>query len=294
MNDKILITGATGHFGKGTIEFLLKKGVVASQISALVRDEKKAAGLKEKGINIIIGNYEDYASLVSAFQGMNKLLFVSGSDVASRIPQHDNVVKAAKEAGVKHVVYTSALSNKSIEKSAIAFVAEAHIKTEVWLAESGLTYTVLKNNLYLDVIPQFIGEKIVETGTIYLPGGNGKAAYTLRADMAEAAANVLTTDGHDGKSYNITNLEAYTYQHVADVISEITGKTISYVSPTPEEFGKTLTQAGVPEGLIGVLTGFALAQAQNEFDVTGNDLEKLLGRKPTNLKEYLRTVYANN
>lgn len=289
---KILITGATGHLGKETISFLLQKGIAAGQISALVRDENKATDLKEKGVNLIVGDYENYASLVTAFTGIDKLLFVSSSDVPNRTPQHKNVVQAATEAGVKHVIYTSALSNVPIEKSVIAFVAEAHTKTEQWLAESGLSYTLLRNNLYMDLVPQFIGDKVVETGTVYLPAGNGKTAFVTRVEMAEAAAVVLTTEGHEGKTYNITNLEAYTYQDVADNLTEITGKKISYVSPTVEEFTQTLKNAGVPEEMIGGFTAFALAQAQDEFNVTGDDLVGLLGRKPTTLRDFLTAIYG--
>src|SRR5688572_7812207 len=102
----ILITGATGQLGKSTIELLLKK-LPANKIAALARDKNKAAGLKAKGIDVRPGNYDDKASLVAAFQGIDKLFFISGNDVAIRQKQHENVIKAAKEAGIKHIVYTS-------------------------------------------------------------------------------------------------------------------------------------------------------------------------------------------
>jgi len=290
---KILITGATGHLGKGTIEFLLKSGMAANEISALVRDAGKSAELKKRGLNIHVGNYNDYPSLLKAFTGVEKLLFVSSSDVPNRIAQHQNVVQAAVETGVKHIIYTSALNNTPIEKSVIAFIAEAHIKTEEWLAASGLPYTLMKNNLYLDVIPQFIGENVLETGKIFLPAGNGKTAFTLRSEMAEAAAIILASEGHEGKSYNITNREAYTYQNVADALTEITGTKINYVSPSGEEFTAALKNAGLPEEMIGAFLAIALAQAQDEFNVTSFDLEQLLGRKPTTLHEYLMTIYGN-
>jgi NAD(P)H dehydrogenase (quinone) len=103
----ILVTGATGHFGKSTIDFLLKKGISSTNIVALVRDEEKAADLKNKGVVLRIGDYDNYTSLVNAFKGVEKLLFVSGSDIFKRGAQHQNVVTAAKEAGVQHIVYTS-------------------------------------------------------------------------------------------------------------------------------------------------------------------------------------------
>ena len=99
----ILVTGATGNYGKATIEFLLKKGISVNSISALVRNEEKAEDLKAKGINLRIGDYDNYAALVEAFKGVDKLLLVSSSDVVKRGQQHKNAVKAAKEAGVKHM-----------------------------------------------------------------------------------------------------------------------------------------------------------------------------------------------
>ena len=287
----ILITGATGHLGKATINALLNKGVNAGKISALVRNEKKAQDLKEMGIKILVADYEDYNSLVKAFACVDQLLFISGSDVMNRNQQQQNVVKAAVEAKVKHVIYTSALNRLPIEQSAISFVSQAHVKTEQWLAESGLNYTILQNSLYADVIQQFIGD-VLNTQTIYLPAAQGKTAFVVRTDIAEAAAAVLTSDGHNGKTYKITNTESYTYQNVADIISDITGKSITYISPTVEDFTATLENAGLPAETIGGFTAFALAQANDEFNVTGIDLEVLLNRKPTNLKEYLIDIYA--
>lgn len=287
----ILITGATGHLGKATISALLNKGVNAGKISALVRNEKKAQDLKEMGIKILVADYEDYNSLVKTFACVDQLLFICGSDVMNRNQQQQNVVKAAVEAKVKHVIYTSALNRLPIEQSAISFVSQAHVKTEQWLAESGLNYTILQNSLYADVIPQFIGD-VLNTQTIYLPAAQGKTAFVVRTDIAEAAAAVLTSDGHNGKTYKVTNTESYTYQDVADIISDITGKSITYISPTVEDFTATLENAGLPAETIGGFTAFALAQANDEFNVTGTDLEVLLNRKPTNLKEYLIDIYA--
>ena len=242
---KILVTGATGQFGKAAIEFLLKKGVNPADISALVRDESRAGGLKAKGVSLVRGDYDSYDSLIAAFAGIEKLLFVSGSDIANRVKQHENVVKAAKEAGVKHVVYTSFQRKNESESSPIALVAEGHIKAESLLKESGLTYTIMKNNIYMDMLPMFLGEQLLETGVAYLPAGDGKVGFALREDMAEAAAIILTGEGHQNREYDITGEEAVSIGEVASIISDVTGKTITYVSPTQEEYIKTLTEAGV-------------------------------------------------
>ncbi|MBL4561394.1 MAG: SDR family oxidoreductase [Labilibaculum sp.] len=283
----ILVTGATGHLGNATIEFLLERGIEANQISALVRSTEKAQDLKAKGINLVIGNYDNYTSLVTAFKNIDKLFFVSSSDISHRLQQHGNVVKAAKEANVNYVVYTSFQRKDETEKSPLYGFVQVHILTDKWLKESGLTYTILKNNVYMDFIPFFIGNDVLETGTIYLPAGNGKISFALRFEMAEAAASILASSGHENKVYDFTNTEAYSYADVAKYITEATGKEINYVSPTAEEYTKALANTGISQLNISV----ALGQAQGEFDTTSYDLGNLLGRKPTILQDYLKTIY---
>lgn len=288
----ILVTGATGQFGKSAIDSLLKNGISSNHIVALVRDEEKVDDLKARGVVVRVGDYDQYASLVNAFQGVEKLLFVSSSDVVNRSAQHENVVEAAKEAGVKHIVYTSFLGKDETESSPLWIVVESHLKTEAWLKESGLQYTILKNTLYMDLVPAFLGENVLESGVIYLPAGDGKVGAVLRSEMAEAAANVLSSDQHAGKTYEFTSHKAFSYEEVAHQLAEITGKTINYISPTADQYMQTLTEHGVPADYIGLFTGFAVAQAKGELETVGSDLEHLLGRKPTDIHTFLSQVYA--
>lgn len=286
----ILVTGATGHFGKATIDFLLKKGISASNISALVRDEVKASDLKARGINICKGDYSDYTSLVGALKGVDKVLLVSGTDFQNRLKQQENVVRAAGEAGVKHIVYTSFVRKDETETSPIAIVGKSHIETDKLIKASGIPYTIMLNGLYADMLPLFFGEKVLDTG-IFLPVGEGKAAYATRNDMAEAAATILTETGHENKAYVITNTVNYSLHDAASIISELTGKNVAYTSPTAEVYSETLSDAGVPKEYIGMFAGFSEAIRQGEFESSSSDLEKLIGRKPTTLKEFFTTVY---
>lgn len=288
----ILITGATGHFGKATIDFLLNKGIAANQITALVRNAGKGKELEEKRVNVVVGDYGNTTSLINAFKGIDKLLLISGTDLGNRAKQHENVINAAKQAGVKHIIYTSFERKNETGTSPIVFVAESHISTEKLLKESGMAFTILRNNIYIDMVPMFIGEKVVETGTIYFPTGQGKAGMVLRADMAEATANVLITEGHENKVYSFSNLETFNYGDVAQYITEVVGKQINFVSPSIKEYKSTLANAGVPLEYVEMFAGFASAQEQGEFDKTSPDVEKLLGRKPTSIKEYLKLVYS--
>lgn len=289
--DKILITGATGHLGKDVINMLLNK-IGKDQISALVRNPLKAEDLKNKGVEIRVGDYDNYDSLVNAFGGIDKLYFVSGSDVMIRLKQHENIINAAKESKVKHVLYTSFVRKNETETSPIAMVSQSHLKTEEWLKQSGLIYTILKHNLYMDFLPMFMGKKVVEKGLIYLPAGNGKAAFTLRNDMAKVGAAILTSEGHENKEYEISADKNFSYHDVAKELSEISGKTINYVSPSIEEYSKTLSQSGVPNEYIGMLAGFSDAIKQGEFESTSNIIEQLTGNKSVSLSNFLRSVYS--
>ncbi|WP_057937470.1 SDR family oxidoreductase [Algoriphagus resistens] len=288
---KIVITGASGHFGKSTINFLIEKGVPASSITGLLRDESKAKDLIDKGINVKLGDYTNYQSLVTAFQGAEKLLLISGTDISNRASQHRNVINAAKEAGVNHILYTSFERKNESDDSPMALLAKSHIETDQALRESGLNYTIFRNNLYLDVIPLFVGQQVLETG-IFFPAGEGKVAFAARENLAEATANVLMEIGHENKEYAMNNVENYTFQSIADELSALTGNRIQYVSPEREVYRETLTKAGVPAEYIGMFSSFAEAIKQGEFENVKSDLENLLGKKPVSLKEYLAQTYT--
>lgn len=288
----ILVTGATGEFGKHAVQQLMKKGVNTSDISVLSRSMEKANNYKDDGITVKIGDYTNYDSLVKAFEGVDKLLFVSSSEIENRAEQHQNVVRAAKATGVKNIVYTSFMRNQETDNSAIAFLMDSHLKTENWIKDSGIAYTFLQNATYLDMLPMFIGEQVLETGVIMQPAENGKSSSVLRQELAEAAAAVLTSEGHENKAYPLVNNQAISYNDVAELIAEISGKNITYKSPSPEEYQATLKTYGVPDEHIGLFTSFSVAQANGELEMSDNSLEKLLGRKPTTAKEFLTKVYV--
>ncbi len=290
----ILVTGATGKFGSKAIEHLLNNGVNASDIAAMVRDAEKAQNLVDKGVGLRIGDYTDYDSLVNAFQNVDKLLLISSSDkkIENRTAQHINVIKAAKMAGVKHIVYTSFVRKPKFEDSAIALFQDSHVKTEQFLKDSGIDYTILQNGIYLEMIPIFAGEKVAETGVIMLPAQEGKASWVLRDELAEAAAHVLTTEGHENKVYPLTNIESTSFDEIAKDMSGKLGKDVHFQSPPVDEFQATLKQFGVPELYIGMFTMWAVAQAQGVLDFKDATLESFLGRKPTTTKQFIDQVYG--
>ncbi len=288
---KILVTGVTGLLGRIVLDKLLSK-VPASSVKVLVREEAKAAPFKQLGVEVAIGSYDDKTSLVNAFKDVDKLYFVSGSDVAKRSQQHENVVNAAVEAKVGHVVYTSFQRKNETTTSPIYFVASSHLLTENLLKSSGLKYTILKHGIYTEMIPIFIGDRVLETGLIFQPAGEGKTAFILRSDLADAGVEALIGQGHENRSYELTGPAAVSYAEIAAKISAVTGKNVSYVSPTPEVFAAELTKAGVPAEYIGLFAGFSGATKEGEFTDVSNDLEKLIGRKGGSVEAFLEQAYG--
>lgn len=290
----ILVTGATGQFGSKAIDHLLNKGVRPSEISALIRNAANAEDLKSKGIEVKVGDYTDYDSLVKAFQGVEKLLLVSSNDrqaVEYRTVQHINVIKAAKEANVKHIVYTSFVRKATFEDSSIAAFQNSHAETEAYLIANGVDYTILQNGIYLEMIPVFAGEKVAETGVILFPAQDGQASYVLREELAEAAAHVLTTEGHEKQIYSLTNSSSVSFGEIAKAIGDHLGKDVEYQSLAVELFESKMKAFGVPDLYIGMFTMWAMAQAQGTMDVVDDTLERFLGRKPTTMPRFITQVY---
>lgn len=286
----ILVTGATGHLGSIVVAELLKR-TAAGNLSVLVRDPAKAAAWQEKGVKVLTGNYNDYDSLVAAFQHVDRLYFISGNEIADRLQQHENVVKAAVAAKVGHVFYTSFQRKTEDGTSAIQVVADSHLKTEAALKASGLTYTFLLHTLYADMLPVFMGAKVLDTG-IFLPARDGKVAYATRQDMGEAGAILLLGTGHENKAYDLAAGITYSFGDIAKILSELSGKEIQYISPSGADFIAKLTELGVPGEMAQITAAFCEGIAKGEFDLPDNTLESILGRKPTELKAFLKTAYG--
>lgn len=286
----ILVTGATGHLGNKIVENLLTQ-ISPNEIAVLVRSEEKAKELKEKGVQIRVGDYTNPNSLVAAFKKVKKLILISSNDFNDRFGQHKNAIDAAKQAGVEHILYTS-MSMNDIETSPLKGFLKDHYETEDYIKQNGFTYTILQHSLYADVIPMFIGEQVLETG-VFFPAGEGRVAYASRTDLAEAIAKVALSDAFDNQSLPMTNTENYSYADVAEILTELSGKEVAYVNPTPEVFAETLKGFGLPDPIIQMSLGFAAGIKNNDFDKTFPNLETILGRKPQTLKEYLISVYIN-
>jgi NAD(P)H dehydrogenase (quinone) len=283
----ILVTGATGQLGTAVIQNLLKK-TSANQIAALVRDESKASDLKERGVNIRVGSYDDIASLDKAMQGVEKVLLIAGTDEENRVRQHQNVVDAAKKAGVQCIAYTSrTLKDRNTMANKLM---EGHFQTEDYIKESGVSYALFRNVLYMDAIPQFVGPKVFETG-IHLPSGQGRVAFALRTEMGEAIANALLEGNCDNRIYQLTGSQSYSFDDIAATLTTLSGKEVKYTAAEKSTFEAQMKGRGLPETVVQRVVGFMTDIKNGQENEVSPELETLLGRKPASLEEGLKALF---
>lgn len=283
----ILVTGATGHLGGAAAEQLLKH-LAPNEFAVLARDEKKAKPLSDKGVKVRIGDFDDQDSLEKALEGVSKVLLIP-TIMPHRLEQNKRVADTAVKNGVEHIVYAG-ISHKNIDESVVEGLDD-HFKTEDYIRKIGLTYTFLRNNLYMDIIPFYAGENVFETG-FYLPAGNGKVPFALRREMGEAAANVLLQHGHENKTYDIAGNALYSYQDVADALAKASGKQVTYTAAETAIFSQQLKEAGVTDFINSVVTGFNVDIRNGQFEIITNDLKRLLGREPANLEQGIFEVFG--
>ncbi|KQS26557.1 SDR family oxidoreductase [Dyadobacter sp. Leaf189] len=282
----ILITGATGGLGNETINFLLNN-TPAGEISALVRDVSKATDLVERGVNVRQADYFDYPSLVQAMQGIDKVLLVSAVAFTDRLLQHRNVIDAAKEAGVKHLFYTSIQRSTNF---VMQEVTESDLATETYLKASGLIYTVLKNGYYFEGLTYMIGSEVPDSEILF-PAGEGRIAFVKRAELAAATAALLTSEGHDNREYTLTGSEAYSFHDIARELSSLVGRPITYKNTEIPAYVARQVAAGFPEAVANFIAQWGASAKHGMLAGTHDTVERLLGRKPTSLREYLKETY---
>lgn len=279
---KYLVTGASGQLGSYVLNYL--SGLVPfSEIAALVRDDKKP--LSVKGVEKRTGNYADYDSLVRAFSGVERLLFISAG-IEGRQVQHRNVVRAAKEAGVSFIAYTS-VANAS--DSALP-LAQDHKLTEQWIKESGIFHTFLRNNWYLenelnDIKGALAGRPYV------ISSGEGRTGWALRREYAEAAVNVLTGKAGEKEILELSGKPVTTFA-LAEAIKEVTKTDFEILELTRGEHKDYLVKAGLQDFLIDYLVGIQGYMKQGCLNVESGDFETVLGHPLTPLKEAVSELTA--
>ncbi|MGS2738493.1 NAD(P)H-binding protein [Sinomicrobium sp. M5D2P17] len=285
---KILVTGATGVVGKSTVEHLLKKGVPASQIIGLSRKRENLEDLAAKGVEIREGDYLDYSSLLRAFEDVDKIMLTSAIAFTDRSTQHYNVITAARQMDVKHVVYMS-IMRKAGSGRVMSEVTESDLFTEQVLKSSGLDYTILYHPPFADLLSFYYGPNPYENG-IKVPANNGKMAPATRDELAEAHAEILSTPGHENKTYSLGGSYSISFSDIAKILSEIKEQPVSFTTITAEEYIDGIVTQGVARHVAEFITGWVLAIEGGEFEYQSGDLERLLGRKTKTFRELMETT----
>ncbi|MDD4968339.1 MAG: SDR family oxidoreductase [Paludibacter sp.] len=280
---KIGVTGATGQLGQLVVG-KLKEKVSSESIAALVRTPEKAAGL---GVEARAFDYSKPESLAASLVGIDKLLLISGNEIGQRLPQHLAVIAAAKQAGVKQIFYTSILH---ADTSSLGLAGE-HLATENALKASGLVYTILRNGWYTE---NYAGSAkgAIGAGAFIGCAGDGKIASAARADYAEAAAIVVTSEGTENKTYELAGDTAYTLTDLAAEISRQTGKAIPYNNLTETQYTDILKSFGLPEGIAQMLSDSDTGASKGGLFDDKKQLSALIGRPTTPLATVLAEAIA--
>ena len=280
----IAITGATGHLGRLVIAALLDQNVPASEIVAIVRDAGKAADLAARGVQVRQADYAQPDTLTAALRGVDKLLFVSSSEVGSRAAQHRNVVDAARATGVTLLAYTSILK---ADTSPMLLAAE-HKATEEMIRAAGLPFVFLRNGWYMENYTDNLAPTL-QHGALLGSTGEGRFTPATRADYAAAAAAVLTGQGHENGVYELGGDESVSLAGLAAEIGTQSGTPVTYRNLPAVEYANVLTGFGLPVGLATVLADADLGIARGDLTTESGDLRRLIGRPTTTLADAVRT-----
>ncbi len=281
----LVVTGATGQLGRLVVASLLAKGVAADRIVALGRDDGRLAALADLGVTTRRVDYSDAGAVADALAGAERVLLISGNEIGQRLVQHQNVIDAAKSAGVELLAYTSVAH---ADTSGIELAVE-HRATEEAIVASGLPYTFLRNSWYIENYSGHLGTYL-EHRTILRAAGDGRVSAATRADFAEAAAAVLLTE--QPKVVYELGGAAFSMKELAETVSEVTGTDINYTDVPADELTKVLVGAGVPEQYAAIVADADLGLGRGELYVEPTDLEDLLGRPATSLADELRSAFA--
>lgn len=258
--------------------------VAKDNLVALVRSPEKAADL---GVEARAFDYTQPQALAGALEGIDTLMLISSSEVGQRKIQHENVINAAKAAGIKRIVYTSLLHADTSSLS----LAPEHVETEALLKASGIPHTVLRNGWYSENYAGSIPGSLA-AGAFVGSAGDGKISSATREDYAEAAAVVLTSEGHDGKVYELAGDESYTLAGLAAEVSRQTGKELPYSNLSEAEYVDVLKSLDVPEGFAQVIAGWDIGVSNGDLFNDGKVLSGLIGRPTTPLSVAVKQALA--
>lgn len=282
MSDSLIfVSGASGNMGRRTVELLLEAGA-AGRIVAGTRTPDTLNDLRDQGVIVRYADFDDRESLVSAFEGVERFLLIS-TVANNRAEQHTTAIDAAKAAGVKHIVYTSIVNATDTP----VVLAVDHAATEAALKESGLSYTVLRNNIYMEVAADAVKQALQLGGTLSNAAGEGRHAYISREDCARAAVADLLSAFEGQRILDITGGESLSQEDIAKIASNVTGTPITYAPISLDQLRENLAGAGFPPPVIEIIATFDAGAAADKFELVSGDFKALTGQEPRRAADVL-------
>lgn len=292
---RILITGASGPFGRRAAELLMAR-VDPRELVLVTRRPGSLADLAARGAQVRHADFNEPATLRTAFAGVQKMLMISTDSVGGkRLVQHRTAIDAARAAGVRHVAYTSFVG--AVPENPALSTTE-HVATEAMLLESGMAWTMLRDSQYSEAMAQFAAPAALAAGEWLASAGEGRIALVSRDDCIAAAVAVMAGAGHENKIYNITGPEALSYRDCAALAADIGGRPVNYRVCSDDEKLAFWDALGVPRRIQGTepvagpipwpseeMVSFERAIREGYFDVCSGDVEYLTGRKPKSLRQ---------
>ncbi|MBS0613471.1 MAG: SDR family oxidoreductase [Proteobacteria bacterium] len=291
---KTLITGASGNFGSMTVERLLKR-MRPTDLILMTRKPEKLAALAKLGCEVRFGDFDHPESLLPAARGAEQMLLISGHKVGHRIKQHGDAIAAAKQAGVRHIVYTSYFGS---DAGNTALVCIDHHGTEKLLKASGLDYTILRDGMYADSIFNAAMPAAIATGKWHMCAGDGKVNLVDRVDCVDSAVAVLSSAGHANKTYNIVGPELWSFPQMAALTAELSGRPVQVIQLSEEKMYEFLDSVGIPRTAVKEfnvggfewcsddMISYERETRNGRFAVLSDDVERLTGRKPKDFRTF--------
>ena len=279
MGKNILVTGATGTVGS----FLVRKlGAAGVPARALVRGRQKAEAVEKLGLEAVDGDLSRPETLGPALAGVEKVFLLSAPEERQAELQN-NLVRAAKEAGVRHIVKLSAIGVGG-ELDAIA-LGRVHRETELEIERAGFAYTHLRPNGFMQNSFMF-AQSIRSQGAFYAPFGDAKVSYVDARDVAAVAFHALTGDGHEGKSYEITGPQALSYHDQAALLSAALGREVKYVEVPPEAARAAMAGMGMQEWVADALMELFNFYKDGRADQVRDTVREVTGRAPITFAQF--------
>lgn len=284
MSQNIMVTGASGHLGSRIVELLIDS--YKGKIIAGSRTLDKIKYIESKGVELRLVDFDQPELLDTSFNGVDRLLLISTDSIAVpglRLKQHVNAIAAAKRAGVKHIIYTS-LTNA--ETSPISFAPD-HFGSEMAIKDSGIPYTILRNNWYIENALSSLAQAVA-SGKLVHSTSHGKVGFIAREDCAQVAAAIINSDKFKNVTLDVTGEESLSYTDLAGYTAEISGNPVTLVNVTEEDMRKALTSYQLPPFVVDLVATFEKAVSRGDQDVRNSLVFELTGKHPQRVKDFLK------